>query len=222
MTNRKAPERRGKVQLVDAREYFVKMRKSLGEKRKEISADADRRDHPPLRRLRGGREGQDLPQRGVRLPAHHGRAPAAAAVGGHRRHDRAVLAAKAIQKLPEDVQQAVASCWRSIGALGSRHSGNWSRLWDLRLTGLGLAGPAQKAVWAALAVRDEEAPVITDRKGNPEPDPELRDNENVPLPPVPVVVRRGPDRALRDAASTGPPSMTTCATRCCRTSRCLG
>src|SRR3954451_8775791 len=37
VTNRKAPERRGKVQLVDAREYFVKMRKSLGEKRKEIS-----------------------------------------------------------------------------------------------------------------------------------------------------------------------------------------
>ena len=36
VTNRKAPERRGKVQLVDAREYFVKMRKSLGEKRKEI------------------------------------------------------------------------------------------------------------------------------------------------------------------------------------------
>ena len=37
VTNRKAPERRGKVQLVDAREYFVKMRKSLGEKRKQIS-----------------------------------------------------------------------------------------------------------------------------------------------------------------------------------------
>jgi type I restriction enzyme M protein len=37
VTNRKAPERKGKVQLVDAREYFVKMRKSLGEKRKEIS-----------------------------------------------------------------------------------------------------------------------------------------------------------------------------------------
>src|SRR6266568_1555358 len=37
LTNRKEPERRGKVQLVDAREFFVKMRKSLGEKRKEIS-----------------------------------------------------------------------------------------------------------------------------------------------------------------------------------------
>ena len=50
----------------------------------------------------------------------------------------------------------------------------------------------QKAILAALAVRDEEAPVITDRKGNPEPDPELRDNENVPLPPVPVSFEEDP------------------------------
>ena len=37
VTNRKHRERRGKVQLVDARDLFVKMRKSLGEKRKQIS-----------------------------------------------------------------------------------------------------------------------------------------------------------------------------------------
>jgi type I restriction enzyme M protein len=39
ISNRKAPERQGKVQLIDAREYFTKMRKSLGEKRKQISDD---------------------------------------------------------------------------------------------------------------------------------------------------------------------------------------
>ena len=107
VTNRKTPERRGKVQLVDAREFFVKMRKSLGEKRKEISADADRGDHPSLRRLHRGREGQDLPERGLRLPADHGRAPAAAALGGHGRDDRGSLAAKAIQKLPAETQTAL-------------------------------------------------------------------------------------------------------------------
>jgi len=37
VTNRKAPERRGFVQLVDARELWQKMRKSRGEKRKELS-----------------------------------------------------------------------------------------------------------------------------------------------------------------------------------------
>jgi type I restriction-modification system DNA methylase subunit len=39
LTNRKRPERRGQVPLVDARELFVKMGKSLGEKRKQISQE---------------------------------------------------------------------------------------------------------------------------------------------------------------------------------------
>ncbi len=39
VTNRKSPERRGKVQLVDARECWVKMRRVLGDKRKEISLE---------------------------------------------------------------------------------------------------------------------------------------------------------------------------------------
>ena len=37
LTNKKSPERRGKVQLINANEIFTKMRKSLGMKRNEIS-----------------------------------------------------------------------------------------------------------------------------------------------------------------------------------------
>ena len=36
VTNRKAPARRGKVQLIDATSFWVPMRKSLGDKRREI------------------------------------------------------------------------------------------------------------------------------------------------------------------------------------------
>ncbi|WP_067653341.1 type I restriction-modification system subunit M [Nocardia harenae] len=39
LTNRKKPENQGKVVLLDAREYWVKMRKSLGDKRKVIDSD---------------------------------------------------------------------------------------------------------------------------------------------------------------------------------------
>ena len=39
LTNRKERRRRGKVQLIDAREFFVKMRRSLGNKRNELSSD---------------------------------------------------------------------------------------------------------------------------------------------------------------------------------------
>jgi len=36
VTNRKEKERRGKIQLIDGTGFFLKMRKSLGNKRKEI------------------------------------------------------------------------------------------------------------------------------------------------------------------------------------------
>src|ERR1019366_3237316 len=39
VTNRKRKERRGKVQLINATDLFVKMRKSLGNKRNELSND---------------------------------------------------------------------------------------------------------------------------------------------------------------------------------------
>ena len=50
----------------------------------------------------------------------------------------------------------------------------------------GLTRVQENAIWEALAVRDPEAPIITDRRGNPLPAPELRDYENVQLPEKPV------------------------------------
>ena len=41
MTNNKSPARRGKVQLINANEIFTGMRKSLGQKRNELSAQID-------------------------------------------------------------------------------------------------------------------------------------------------------------------------------------
>ncbi|HET9152641.1 MAG TPA: class I SAM-dependent DNA methyltransferase, partial [Solirubrobacterales bacterium] len=55
VTNRKKSERRGKVQLVDARELFTKMRKSLGNKRNEIGHD----QIAEITRLYGAFEGNE-------------------------------------------------------------------------------------------------------------------------------------------------------------------
>jgi len=46
LTNRKESRRKGKIQLVDARNYFVKMQKSLGNKRNKIGDPADRASEP--------------------------------------------------------------------------------------------------------------------------------------------------------------------------------
>jgi type I restriction enzyme M protein len=46
LTNRKQRKRKGKVQLIDARRFFVKMPKSLGNKRNKIGDPADRPSEP--------------------------------------------------------------------------------------------------------------------------------------------------------------------------------
>jgi type I restriction enzyme M protein len=47
--------------------------------------------------------------------------------------------------------------------------------------GIRLAAPVRKAILSALSECDETAAICCDKEGNPEPDPELRDNESVPL-----------------------------------------
>jgi type I restriction enzyme M protein len=51
-------------------------------------------------------------------------------------------------------------------------------------------------LWDLLGLSDPEAPIITNRKGEPEPDADLRDNENVPLPPVSVTWQSESDERL--------------------------
>ena len=47
--------------------------------------------------------------------------------------------------------------------------------------GIKIGAPVRKAILSALSERDEDAEVCTDKKGNPEPDTDLRDHELVPL-----------------------------------------
>jgi type I restriction enzyme M protein len=51
----------------------------------------------------------------------------------------------------------------------------------LKAADMKLQAPMKKAIMAALSERDETAAICLDKDGNPEPDPELRDTENVPL-----------------------------------------
>jgi type I restriction enzyme M protein len=48
---------------------------------------------------------------------------------------------------------------------------------------LRLSAPVRKAVLSALSGRDPSADICADTNGNPQPDPDLRDTESVPLPP---------------------------------------
>ncbi len=51
-----------------------------------------------------------------------------------------------------------------------------------KTAGVDLSAPLTKAILAALSERDETAAICRNKEGHPEPDPELRDTESVPLP----------------------------------------
>jgi type I restriction enzyme M protein len=186
VTNRKAPERRGKVQLVDAREYFEKMRKSLGEKRKQIS-EAQIEE---ITRLYGEFSENEK----VKIFPNEAFGSLRITVERPQRLRwevtdetiTAVFAAKAIQKLAADTQMALRELLEDERGAGFARQRELVDTFKAAVGVLELRASAQKALWSGLAVRDENAPIVTDRNGNPEPDPELRDNENVPLPFVPV------------------------------------
>lgn len=192
VTNRKAPQRRGKVQLVDAREYFQKMRKSLGEKRKQISGE----QIEEITRLYGdfaeGERVKIFPNEAFGFLRITVERPLQLRWEVTDETIAVAFAAKAIQKLPADTQTALRELLEDERGAGFATQRELVKTFKDAADVLELAATAQKALWSALAARDEEAPVITDRKGDPEPDPELRDNENVPLPPVPVTFIEDP------------------------------
>jgi type I restriction enzyme M protein len=176
VTNRKRPERRGVVQLVDARELFVKMRKSLGEKRKEISPE----QIAEITRLYGAFEDGErvkiLPNESFGFQRITVERPLRLRWEVTEATLLAIEASVGWAKLREPERLELVDRLASFQGFSST-----DRLEVARRLGP-LPRVIEKAAWDALAVQDPEASVITDRKGHPEPDPDLRDNENVPLP----------------------------------------
>jgi type I restriction enzyme M protein len=186
VTNRKSEERRGKVQLLDARECFVKMRKSLGEKRKQISDE----QIDEITRLYGdfaeGEKVKILPKEAFGFLRITVEQPLRLRWEITDETIQVTLDAKALQRQPEQVQALLRELLAEHRGSTFETQKEIVKSLGRRVADAGIATPAQKAVWSGLAVRDEQAPVIIDRKGNPEPDVDLRDQENVPLPPVAV------------------------------------
>ena len=176
VTNRKRHERRGKVQLVDARELFTKMRKSLGNKRNEIGDE----QIAEITRLYGAFEEDEkvkiLPNESFGFQRITVERPLRLRYEVTEATLPSIEASKGWDKLADDERDSVVSRLQSINGRAATDFEHFGPI-------LGPVPKAiEKAVWDAVAVRDPEAPAITNRKGHPQPDPELRDNENVPLP----------------------------------------
>ncbi|TXH09693.1 MAG: SAM-dependent DNA methyltransferase [Gammaproteobacteria bacterium] len=191
LDNNKPAQRRGKVQLINAADMFGKMRKSLGSKRKELRpADIEKicklydgyrnetgtDERPALSKVFKGEEfGYSTIT--VERPLQLRFTPTEDNI-------EAVLASKTVEKLKAAEQDAVRTAL--TGLIGWEYQDRDGFTTDLK-DALHKAGmrtppaPLIKAIWTTIGEHDDDATVITNAKGEPEPDPALRDTENVPL-----------------------------------------
>ncbi|MGH3086329.1 MAG: type I restriction-modification system subunit M [Rubrobacteraceae bacterium] len=205
VTNRKSAERKGLVQLIDARGSWEKMRKSLGEKRKRISEE----QIAEIVRLHGDFGG--TPDERVKILPNESFGAMRITVERPLRlrwevTEETLSAILSDRRLAKMGDEGRASLILSIATVVSRHrdpvpeSTTDREALALELAPIfarfGLTRAQENAVLDDLAVRDPEAPVITDGKGNPLPDPELRDHENVPLPEGAVAYEGDPGPRL--------------------------
>ena len=191
LTNRKEERRRGKVQLIDAssQRFWSPMRKSLGSKRREIPEEA-RRDIVTIYAdmLNGGSEHSDhakivpveqLGYREVRVER-----PLRLAFQATPVRIAVLMASKAMQKLEDGARAELASCLRehlSTDRFLSRDEADRALSSALARAGLRIAVPIRKLILSSIAERDDAAEIARDAKGRPQPDPDLRDHELVPL-----------------------------------------
>lgn len=203
LSNRKTPERKGKVALIDARDQFVKMRKSLGDKRKEINdiqiaeittwyADAlalAGQDHPKVQVFDTSDFGYQrvTVERPLRLRFEV--TEDIAAFAESKAYKSLSVPAKgsgdpvAALHEAEQHQARVLGVLRSLVGTTSATAKEMAEKVSKAFVAAGLSRDAKldKAIRAAVATPEPDGEVQTDRKGYPLPDPGLRDNENVPL-----------------------------------------
>mgnify|MGYP001598247842 CR=1 FL=1 len=202
VTNRKEKKRRGKIQLINATTFFKKMRKSLGNKRNEICED----QRNEITRLYGNFkecefvkifDNSDFGYNRItverplrlnftvnedRLQRVEVTGPFAGLAASKKRKDTKAAETEITEgkRLQESILK-VLSPLASKGVIKNRDK-FISLLKDtFRTSNLAVPTPLFKAILMALSERDEMADICKDSDGDPEPDPELRDYENVPL-----------------------------------------
>ncbi|HOV80495.1 MAG TPA: class I SAM-dependent DNA methyltransferase [Bacillota bacterium] len=200
LTNRKEDKRKHKVQLINATSFWAPMRKSLGDKRREISADQieeitriyqafEEGEHSRIfdtadfgyRKITVERplrlNFRASPERIARLREERAFINLAVSKKKNREEKTAEEARGRVQ------QQAILDMLAAMPDTLFKDRPSFEKQLDqaIKNSGLKLAATVRKAILSALSERDETAEICRDKDGNPEPDPELRDTENAPL-----------------------------------------
>jgi len=232
VTNRKPPERRGTVQLIDGTRLFRRMKKSLNNKRNEITEDQirhltrlygnytdgetakmeidGRTEERVVSRIFENREFGFLritverplrmnfeatPERIARLEEQ---TPFANLAKSKKRKnpaaaDREIEAGRKVQEQTRTLLASLAEKGRYL----DRQVFAADLAAAAKRDGVTLRAPLRRAIFSALGETDPNAEICRDSKGRPEPDSDLRDTENIPLPEgttLPLPLDFGPDK----------------------------
>ncbi|TVM30457.1 type I restriction-modification system subunit M [Oceanidesulfovibrio marinus] len=178
LSNRKAPERKGKVQLINATTLFAPMRRSLGSKRRYIDRDqiatiVDQYGQFEETDICKVFDVEDFGYRRITVER-----PLQLAFHPQDETRRAALTAdKAWAKWADDLQKDTLA---ALDRVEDKYLSRSAFKKALKKTGVSLSAVQFKLLQKHLGEHDPEAEVCT-VKGKPEPDPSLRDYENVPL-----------------------------------------
>jgi type I restriction enzyme M protein len=191
LTNRKRTERRGKVQLIDAsgEQFWNPMRKSLGSKRREIRDEARETIAHVFHEMANGGgpwaevskifDTTDFGYREIKVERPLKLNFQASA----ERIERLKLAKPFLRLDPADQDDVLDVVTNRLPdtLFEDRPSFEAALAKALKGAGAKIGAPVRKAILSALSERDEGAAICLDSNGKPEPDPELRDYESVPL-----------------------------------------
>ena len=213
LTNRKATERQGKVQLIDASSFWAPMRRSLGDKRRQITPEKAQDILKLLAEYHDGdlriipEDGVDeetvvsrvfptihfgfrkiTVERPLRLnfrasPVRIARLDDQKAFQNLARSRKRGDAAEQEKAEGLNLQKTLRNLLHQMPETVVKDRKEFEVMLDASLNEaeLKIRAPVKKAILNALSERDETAAICVNKKGEQEPDPELRDFERVPL-----------------------------------------
>lgn len=200
LTNNKSPLAKGKVRLVNAVDFYKKMKKSMGSKRNEITEEQIEK----IVQLYGSfQEGEYVKifdnedfgyskitvERPLRLnfQISEERIDRVTEEKGFKNLATSKKKGEAGQKeieqgkkLQEEIIQVLRGL-QSDTVYKNRETFTKMLKDELKKAGISVGVPVLKAILAGLSEKDETANVCMKNKNDIEPDPDLRDTENVPL-----------------------------------------
>lgn len=181
VSNRKSKERKGKVQLIDARNFYKKMRKSLGNKRHEIDTESQKKVFDLYNAFEENENSKifsitDFAYRQIQIERPLRLSFSVTAEKVNKLREEKFFA----KEEQEDRNKILAGLQLLKQDKKYNNKESFENDFIVTLHGIVIKKGLREKVISFLGERDENAEICVDKNSNTEADSDLRDHENVP------------------------------------------